>query len=102
MPTATVTSKGQITIPNEIRRKLGLKAGDQVEFFEEEDGKFAFRPKTGSIMEMKGILRKMGYGSLGHAPTIEEMDQAVLDAVSGDYLRSLAESRVRVRREKAS
>jgi AbrB family looped-hinge helix DNA binding protein len=92
MPTAKVTSKGQITIPIEVRKALKLKAGDKVDFYETGDGQFAFRPKTGSIMEMKGILRKMGYAPLGHAPTIEEMDEAVLDAVAEDYLRSVGES----------
>jgi len=92
MPTAKVTSKGQITIPIEVRKALKLKAGDKVDFYETENGQFAFRPKTGSIMEMKGILRKMGYAPLGHAPTIEEMDEAVLDAVAEDYLRSVGES----------
>ena len=38
MELARVTSKGQITIPREIRKKLGLKAGDKV-LFVEEDGK---------------------------------------------------------------
>jgi antitoxin PrlF len=82
MPTATVTSKGQITIPIEVRKSLALKAGDKIDFFEAEDGKFAFQPKTGSIMEMKGILQKMGYAPLGHAPSIEEMDEAILDTAA--------------------
>jgi len=79
MPTATVTSKGQITIPVEVRKKLGLKAGDRINFFQDGDGKYTFEPKTGSIMEMKGILQKMGYAPLGYAPSIEEMDEAILD-----------------------
>jgi antitoxin PrlF len=82
MPTATVTSKGQITIPIEVRNKLGLKAGTRIDFFETEDGKYAFQPKTGSIMDMKGILQKMGYAPLGHAPTIEEMDEAISEYVA--------------------
>jgi len=79
MPTATITSKGQITIPIEVRKSLKLKAGDKINFFETEDGKYTFEPKTGSIMDMKGILQKMGYAPLGYAPSIEEMDEAVLD-----------------------
>lgn len=79
MPTATITSKGQITIPIEVRRKLGLRAGDQINFFENEDGRYTFEPKTGSIMEMEGILKHLGLPVLGYAPSIEEMDQAILD-----------------------
>ena len=79
MPTSTITSKGQITIPIEVRKSLKLKAGDKINFFETEDGKYTFEPKTGSIMDMKGILQRMGYAPLGYAPSIEEMDEAVLD-----------------------
>jgi antitoxin PrlF len=79
MPTATITSKGQITIPLEVRKSLKLKAGDKIDFYETEAGNFAFKPKSGSIMEMQGILQKMGYAPLGYAPTVEQMDQDVMD-----------------------
>lgn len=102
MPIATVTSKGQITIPIEVRKKLGLKSGDQINFFEDQDGKYTFEPKTGSIMDMEGILKHLGLPVLGYAPSIEEMDQAVLDAVSEDYLRSVGESAVKTEHAKAS
>jgi AbrB family looped-hinge helix DNA binding protein len=79
MPTAKITSKGQITIPIEVRKELGLKEGDQIEFYSLEDGNYAFRPRTGSIRDLQGILQKMGYAPLGYAPSIEEMDEAILD-----------------------
>ena len=41
MATATLTSKGQITIPVQVRTALGLETGDRVEFVEMEDGKFS-------------------------------------------------------------
>jgi antitoxin PrlF len=102
MPTATITSKGQITIPLEVRKKLALRAGDQINFFEDEDGKFTFEPKTGSIMEMEGILKKLALPELDHPPSIEEMDAAVLDAVSEDYLRSIGKSAIEPEHAKAS
>jgi AbrB family looped-hinge helix DNA binding protein len=74
MPTATMTSKGQITIPIEVRKALGLKAGVRIDFYEIEKGEYAFRPKTGSIMEMRGCL---AYD--GPTITIEEMHRALLD-----------------------
>ena len=74
MPTATMTSKGQITIPIKVRKALGLKPGVRIDFYEVEDGEYAFRPKTGSIMEMRGCVPK-----LDHVITIEEMNQAILD-----------------------
>jgi antitoxin PrlF len=74
MPTATMTSKGQITIPVKVRKALGLKPGVRIDFYEVEDGEYAFRPKTGSIMDMRGCLPKPD-----HPISIEEMNQAVLD-----------------------
>lgn len=43
---ATLTSKGQITIPQEVRQRLGLKRGDQVEFVA-ENGRTIIRPARG-------------------------------------------------------
>jgi len=74
MPTATMTSKGQITIPVKVRKALGLKPGVRIDFYEIEDGEYALRPKTGSIMDLKGCIPM-----LDHVVTIEEMDQAILD-----------------------
>jgi antitoxin PrlF len=73
MPTATMTSKGQITIPVKVRKALGLKPGVRIDFYEVEDGEYAFRPKMGSIMEMKGCVPKPD-----HPISIEEMNRAVL------------------------
>ena len=91
MPTATITSKGQITIPIEVRKKLGLKAVYRINFFEDQEGKFTFEPKTGSIMDMEGILKHLGLPALGYAPTIEEMNQAVLDRASALDRASMSE-----------
>ena len=74
MPTATVTSKGQITIPVKVRKALGLKPGARVDFYEVEPGEFVLRAKTGSIMEMRGCL-----AYAGPPMTIEEMHEAILD-----------------------
>lgn len=56
MAVSTVTSKGQTTIPGEIRRHLKLKAGDRVEFVVESDGKVVVVPATVDIADLKGIL----------------------------------------------
>ena len=74
MPTATMTSKGQITIPVRVRKALGLEPGVRIDFFETEDGEYALRPKSGSIMEMRGCL-----AYAGPPISIEEMNRAVLD-----------------------
>jgi antitoxin PrlF len=74
MPTATMTSKGQITIPVKVRKALGLKPGVRIDFYEIENGQYALRPKTGSIMELRGCL-----ACVGPTISIEEMNQAILD-----------------------
>jgi len=43
LPSSTISSKGQVTVPIEVRHRLGLKAGDRVEF-QFEDGKTVLRP----------------------------------------------------------
>jgi len=74
MPTATVTSKGQITIPLGVRQALGLQPGVRIDFYEIEPGAYAFRPRVDSIMELRGCL---AYD--GPTITIEEMNQLVID-----------------------
>ena len=46
MPSAMVTFNGRITLPTDIRKQLGLKTGDKVEFVEIGQGQFALRPRT--------------------------------------------------------
>lgn len=58
MTTATITSKGQITIPINVRSTLGLSAGDRIEFVEMDDGKFAIIPATHPVTALKGLIRK--------------------------------------------
>jgi len=84
MATATVTSKGQITIPAEVRKALRLEPGTQVQFFAGENGEWIFRPRTGSIWDLRGCVP-----SLGRAVSIEEMNEAVEAAVAEDYMRSV-------------
>ena len=88
MPAATLTSKGQLTIPAEVRDALGLKTGEKIEFLANPDGSYALQPKTGSIMEMYGMLAK--YAHKGRkAPTIAEMEEAILEGAQEDYNRSV-------------
>ena len=73
MATATMTSKGQITIPISVRQALGLDAGDRVEFVEIEKGKFALIPATCSIRELEGRF----YDSRRKPVSVEEMNSAI-------------------------
>ena len=57
---ATLTSKGQTTIPKEIRESLGMKPGDRMTFTLLPDGTVIMRVKRKSIMELAGVLQKKG------------------------------------------
>ncbi|MGB6744852.1 MAG: AbrB/MazE/SpoVT family DNA-binding domain-containing protein [Terracidiphilus sp.] len=87
MPSAKVTSKGQITIPAEVRKALGLKPGVRIDFFQNADGEFVLSPKTGSIRDLKGCVPKLDY-----VPTIEEINDAIGAAAAESYLRSIGQS----------
>lgn len=58
MTTATLTSKGQITIPAAVREALGVEAGDRVEFVEVAPGRYEFIAATRSVTALKGMFGK--------------------------------------------
>jgi antitoxin PrlF len=53
---AKVTSKGQVTLPVELRTRLGIEPGDRVVFVEQADGSFALRVRSGTFAELRGVL----------------------------------------------
>jgi antitoxin PrlF len=57
MSEATITSKGQVTIPADIRKALGLTAGERVVFTQLDDGTTVMRTKKRSILDLKGMLK---------------------------------------------
>ena len=58
MTTAILSSKGQITIPLAVRRKLGVTTGDRVEFMEVAEGQFALVPAVADVRTLRGIVPK--------------------------------------------
>jgi len=58
MITATITSKGQITIPKDIRDQLDRHAGDKIRFIEEEDGSINLLPIKKPLSALKGLVAK--------------------------------------------
>ena len=72
MTTATVTSKGQITIPANVRLALQVKPGDRVEFVEVDPGRFEVVAATVSVTELKGM-----FGKAARVVSIEAMNQAI-------------------------
>lgn len=55
---STITSKGQITLPKKIRKKLNLHAGNKVEFIIDSKGTVKMIPIKASIKDLKGMLPK--------------------------------------------
>ena len=78
MPFATVTSKGQITIPIEIRSELEIKPGDKIMFYKNIDGRFSFYAKNKSVQRLKGM-----FGKFPRAVSIEEMNEAIARGAAG-------------------
>ncbi|MCI0420712.1 MAG: type II toxin-antitoxin system PrlF family antitoxin [Acidobacteria bacterium] len=60
MPSATLTSKGQTTIPKEVRELLKLHPGDRLEFFIQGDGTVVLKPATVDVRDLKGLLARPG------------------------------------------
>ena len=82
---ATMTSKGQITIPVAVRRKLRLKAGSKVDFIENKAGELVLKPRTGDIRELYGIVKYDG-----PPLSIEEINEAIGDAAAESFRRSVS------------
>lgn len=60
MPIATLTSKGQVTVPKRVREFLRVKPGDQLDFVIEEEGRVLVRAGTVHVNDLKGLLHRRG------------------------------------------
>lgn len=75
----SVTSKGQTTIPKEIRDRLGLGQGTRIEW-RIENGAAIVRPRKIRAADLAGVLHRPGMKPV----TVEEMDEAIANHVAGD------------------
>ena len=82
MSEAKMTTKGQITVPKDVRLKLGLRPGDRVRFIVEDAGRVRLLPAKRDISELVGMLPKPK-----RALTLEEMDEAIAQAVAEKFSR---------------
>lgn len=87
---ATLTSKGQVTLPIAVRRKLGLEQGDKLFFEFEEDGRLLVsaprKKKTGKMEDLIGCLKWDG-----PPKTLEDMERAIEEGAVERYRRAVAE-----------
>jgi AbrB family looped-hinge helix DNA binding protein len=72
MSTATLTSKGQITIPAEVRKDLKVDTGDRVEFVQIAPGRYEFVAVTSEVTALKGM-----FGPVKKIVSIESMNAAI-------------------------
>jgi antitoxin PrlF len=78
MATATITSKGQVTLPREVRASLGVAAGDRLDFIRMDDGNYAIVPASYSIRSLKGVLLRPP-----QPVRLDDMDAAIVAGASG-------------------
>lgn len=76
-----MTSKGQITIPKQMREELHLEPGSKVMFIRVSEGLYRLLPRTGDLSDLAGILHDPGRRTM----SIEDMNTAIADggAASG-------------------
>ena len=73
MPTSTLTTKGQITLPKTVREHLHLDTGDRVDFRIDDDGRVELRRAGVRLEVLRGILARRK----ARAVSVEEMDDAI-------------------------
>jgi len=83
----SVTKKGQVTIPIDVRRELGIREGDQVGFLKQGDDYILVRPED-IVRRTAGSLAAY---RLARPLTIEEEDEAYQQGVADEVIRSMGE-----------
>lgn len=71
MSSATVTTKGQVTIPIDVRTKLGLRPGSRVAFVPTDSGGYEIHVEAASVRDLKGSVPRPP-----RPITVEEMNEA--------------------------
>ena len=80
MATATMTSKGQMTVPKSIRDRLRIGAGDRIHFVVNDHGEVVVRPARGDVTALRGLLVPLA--GRRTAVSVEGMNEAILKAHS--------------------
>ena len=80
MPKSTITSKGQLTVPKEIRDRMGWKPGDRVDFVPDQKGGISLKTVNTEFRSLRGILKSKRTRPL----TIREMDEAIARGACGE------------------
>ena len=78
MATSTLTSKGQITIPKEIRQQVHLRIGQRVQFDVDSRGRVILSPQVHDVLSLEGIVRRRRRGAV----SVREMNEAIAEGFS--------------------
>lgn len=73
MASAILTTKGQITIPKNVRDTLHIKTGDRIEFIQISDNKYEMMAICNEVKQLKGIINTKAKSPI----SIEEMNAAI-------------------------
>ena len=76
---ATITSKGQITLPKALRDEMHLKAGDKILFEDNGEGGFAIIPRLHDVRMLKGMIKYTG-----KPLSVEDMNKAAAQHVASN------------------
>ena len=68
----TLSSKGQVTIPVDVRKRLRLNTGDRIDFVFFSKDRVEIVPKKGTVRALRGLVKYSG-----KAVTLAEMDAAI-------------------------
>jgi AbrB family looped-hinge helix DNA binding protein len=80
-----VTFNGRITLPPDVRKQLGLRTGDKVDFVEIGNGRFAIAPRVGfdpgsddeSIEDPRGWIPKLDFSPTDEEPRFKELEESI-------------------------
>jgi AbrB family looped-hinge helix DNA binding protein len=78
MPTSTLTSKGQVTIPKEVRDRLHLKTGSRLDFIFSDSGHVILKPVESDFRSIRGIVRRRK-----RPISVREINEAIAKGYSG-------------------
>lgn len=83
MPTATLTTKGQVTIPKDVREHLGVDTGDRLSFVVQENGSVLVTPMTRHVRDLGGLLHRRNT----RAASVEAMREGVAGRMRAKFGR---------------
>jgi antitoxin PrlF len=85
---AVMTSKGQVTIPQEVRNRLRLQRGQKLQFTIEDRNRVVITPAFTRLRDLAGILP-----APRRSVTLDEMDEAIRKSASGRFLQAIGRNR---------